>query len=145
MWEDSKWKGRRIRLRQSSGAVWKSRWTSWAPVPNKPAVSVDVKQHFNNIRMRRLVLTICCRNCLHMNTLWVTRCVQLCVAKCFAQSGRIVCVTVSYYPVTLVATRTPLSGQLSPVLEGGCCYTRSLYHGWRKPPHNCSVQRITTF
>ena len=32
---------------QSSGAVWKSRWLSWAPVPNKPMVSVDVKQHFN--------------------------------------------------------------------------------------------------
>ena len=32
---------------QSSGAVWKSRWPSWAPVPNKPTVSVDVKQHFN--------------------------------------------------------------------------------------------------
>ena len=23
----------------------KSRWPSWAPVPNKPTVSVDVKQH----------------------------------------------------------------------------------------------------
>ena len=23
-------------------------WTSWAPVPNKPTVSVDVKQHFNH-------------------------------------------------------------------------------------------------
>ena len=32
----------------SSRAVWKSRWPSWAPVPNKPTVSVDVKQHFNN-------------------------------------------------------------------------------------------------
>ena len=32
---------------QTSGAVWKSRWPSWAPVPNKPTVSVDVKQHFN--------------------------------------------------------------------------------------------------
>ena len=31
--------------KQSSGAVCKSRWTSWAPVPNKPTVSVDVKQH----------------------------------------------------------------------------------------------------
>ena len=31
---------------QSSGAVWQSRWTPWAPVPNKPTVSVDVKQHF---------------------------------------------------------------------------------------------------
>ena len=33
---------------QSSGAVSKSRWTSWAPVPNKPTASVDVKQHFNH-------------------------------------------------------------------------------------------------
>ena len=31
---------------QSSGAVWKSRWMSWAPVPSKPTVSVDIKQHF---------------------------------------------------------------------------------------------------
>ena len=31
---------------QSSGAVWKSRWPPWAPVPNMPTVSVDVKQHF---------------------------------------------------------------------------------------------------
>ena len=33
---------------QSSGAVWKSKWPSWAPVPNKLTVSVDVKQHFSN-------------------------------------------------------------------------------------------------
>ena len=39
--------------RQSSGAVWKSRWTSWAPVPNEPTVSVDVKQHFT-IKLQRL-------------------------------------------------------------------------------------------
>ena len=32
---------------QSSGAVWKWR-SSWAPVPNKPMVSVDVKQHSTN-------------------------------------------------------------------------------------------------
>ena len=32
---------------ERSGAVSKSRWPSWAPVPNKPTVSVDVKQHFN--------------------------------------------------------------------------------------------------
>ena len=32
-------------VEQSSGAVWKSRRPSWAPVPNKPTVSVDVKQH----------------------------------------------------------------------------------------------------
>ena len=33
---------------QSSRAVWKSRWPSWAPIPNKPTVSVDVKQHSTN-------------------------------------------------------------------------------------------------
>ena len=33
---------------QSSGAVWKSRWPSWVPVPNKPTVSVDVKRHSTN-------------------------------------------------------------------------------------------------
>ena len=32
---------------QSSGAVWKSRQRSWAPIPNKPT-SVDVKQHSTN-------------------------------------------------------------------------------------------------
>ena len=32
---------------QTSGAVWKLRWPGWAPVPNKPTVSVDVKQLFN--------------------------------------------------------------------------------------------------
>ena len=34
----------RIITLQSSGAVWKSSWPSWAPVPKKPTVSVDVKQ-----------------------------------------------------------------------------------------------------
>jgi len=33
---------------QRSGAVWKSRWPSWAPVHNMPTVSVDVKQHSTN-------------------------------------------------------------------------------------------------
>ena len=37
-----------IRRTQSSAAVRKSRWPSWAPVPNKPTVSVDVKQHFSD-------------------------------------------------------------------------------------------------
>ena len=32
---------------QSSRAEWKSRWTAWASVPNKPTFSVDVKQHFS--------------------------------------------------------------------------------------------------
>ena len=30
------------------GAVLKSRWPSWSPVPNKPMVSVDVKQQSTN-------------------------------------------------------------------------------------------------
>ena len=34
-------------LAQSSVAVWNSRWPSWAPVPNRPTVSVVVKQHFD--------------------------------------------------------------------------------------------------
>ena len=29
--------------------MWKSRWPSWVPVPNKPTVSVDVKQHCNQL------------------------------------------------------------------------------------------------
>ena len=40
-----------VRYSQSSGAVRKSRWLSWAPVPNKPMVSVDVKQQCNNIKL----------------------------------------------------------------------------------------------
>ena len=40
---------------QSSGAVRRSRWTSWAPVPSKPTVSVDVKQHFNDKILSRIV------------------------------------------------------------------------------------------
>ena len=35
-------------LRENSGAVLKSRWPSLAPVPNKPTVSVDAKQHSAN-------------------------------------------------------------------------------------------------
>ena len=34
------------RLSRAQELCWKSRWPSWAPVPNKPTVSVDVKQHF---------------------------------------------------------------------------------------------------
>ena len=51
-WTDLTWESVYIweewwNMHQSSGAVWKSRWPSWAPVPNKPTVSVDGKQHFN--------------------------------------------------------------------------------------------------
>ena len=41
---------------QRSGAMRKSRWLSWVPVPNKPMVSVDVKQHFNNDELMLNVL-----------------------------------------------------------------------------------------
>ena len=30
---------------QAARAMWKLRWPSWLPVPNKPTVSVDIKQH----------------------------------------------------------------------------------------------------
>ena len=40
---------------QSSETVWKSKWPSWAPVPNKPTVSLDVKQHFNQTPISILV------------------------------------------------------------------------------------------
>ena len=36
---------------QSSGAVWKSRWPSWASGPNKPTVSVDVKQQSTKVSL----------------------------------------------------------------------------------------------
>jgi len=44
---------------QSSRAVWKSRWTFCAPVPNKPTVSVDVKQHFNQQHISIVLAMIC--------------------------------------------------------------------------------------
>ena len=33
----------------------KVRWPSWAPVPNKPTVSVDVKQHSTTLGMLSLI------------------------------------------------------------------------------------------
>ena len=38
-------------IKQIAGALWKSRWTSWAPDPNSPYVSVDVKQHSKKLRI----------------------------------------------------------------------------------------------
>ena len=48
---------------ESSGAVWKSRWPSWAPVPNTVlvlAVSVDVKQHraLNWLKCLRIQISV---------------------------------------------------------------------------------------
>ena len=34
----------------------KSRWASWAPVRNKPTVSVDVMQHSTNFRVEKLLI-----------------------------------------------------------------------------------------
>ena len=48
---------------QSSGVVWKSRWPSWAPIPNKPMPSVDIKQHSTNQNQSNITL---------VNSLWVT-------------------------------------------------------------------------
>ena len=44
---------------QSSGAVWKSRWPSWAPVPNKPKVSVDVTQNTSANNMSKSLQRTC--------------------------------------------------------------------------------------
>ena len=40
-------KGRLVGVSQELYAPM-SRWPSWAHIPNKPTVSVDVKQHFND-------------------------------------------------------------------------------------------------
>ena len=69
---------------QSSGAVWKSRWSSWAPVPNKPAVSVDVKQHFNNVCMYGHV-------CLHRFDQLSDPMLKTTAAKCNARSNHSKC------------------------------------------------------
>ena len=56
-------------ITQSSGAVWKSRWPSWDPVPNKPTVSVHVKQHSTTTNhTRRHSYFIKGRNANHQNT-----------------------------------------------------------------------------
>ena len=55
-------------------AVWKSRWTSWAPVPNKPTVSVDIKQHVNlafYVQSTCVVIWARCTFCHHV--LWMRR------------------------------------------------------------------------
>ena len=44
---------------QSSGGVWKWRWPSWAPVPNKPKVSVDVKQNTSANNMSKSLQRTC--------------------------------------------------------------------------------------
>ena len=46
-------KNLRARVNHSSGAVWESRWTSWAVRPNEPSgllVSVDVKNYWTVLR-----------------------------------------------------------------------------------------------
>ena len=61
-----------VSFERSSGAVWKSRWTSWAPVPNKPTVSVDVKQHFNFIFRKEKLM-----NLFHKKLVHNRRCINL--------------------------------------------------------------------
>ena len=39
---------------------WKSRWPSWAPVPNKPTISMDVKRHFNQLVTGSACLVLVC-------------------------------------------------------------------------------------
>ena len=65
-------------LNQTSGAVWKSRWTSWAPVPNKPTVSVDVKQHFNN--NNNICLNEFCSGVQRLTTANTKTCLNTCLS-----------------------------------------------------------------
>ena len=41
---------------QNTRAAWKSRWPSWAPIPNKSTVSVVVKRHSTNVQIRLFIL-----------------------------------------------------------------------------------------
>ena len=63
-----------VQVIQSSGAVWKSKWPSWAPVPNinKPTVCVDVKQDFISPHHSRAV-DISCEQYLRPVTLYYIR------------------------------------------------------------------------
>ena len=53
---------------ESSGAVWKSRWPSRAPIPNKPSVSVDVKQRSTYLHNPFPLLKACNLLLLSVNT-----------------------------------------------------------------------------
>ena len=52
-------------LWQCSGAVRKAMWPCWAPIPNKPMFSVDIKQHLTKRLWKKMVqkcvqLVFCC-------------------------------------------------------------------------------------
>ena len=72
--KEKKKRGEGEREKQSPGAVWKSRWTSWAPVPNKAMVSVDVKQHFNQKGRKRRKSVVECKPCSVQQSLFCTTC-----------------------------------------------------------------------
>ena len=57
---------------QNTRAVWKSRWPSWAPIPNKSMVSMDVKQHFNQLDPS-------------MTHVWSLKCYTWIIAKVLSQ------------------------------------------------------------
>ena len=87
--------------------MWQSRWPSWAPVPNKPTVFVDVKQHFNQKRVSandvaglsgaaiathsvRACMRACVRAC-ERACVYDCECVRACVCVC-ARARVCVCV-----------------------------------------------------
>ena len=96
---------------QSSGAVCTSRWTSWAPAPNKPTVSVDVKQHFSNnvVPFKQVVFGVldCCvlsADVTRTGLAWLSCC------HCAGSDGRLVMTAAS-------------CGLRILVLSGHCCYS----------------------
>ena len=57
---------------QSSGAVWKSRWPSWAPVPNKPYGFCGRKATLNNNSQNALLKKLVTHVELHaLKAQWV--------------------------------------------------------------------------
>ena len=61
-----------------------------------------------------------------LSTLGVTQYMQLSIDKHVPLGERTVCVSVFNYPATWAATCHLWMIYMCPVLEGGCCYARSL-------------------
>ena len=101
---------------QRSGAVWKSRWTSWAPVPNKLTVSVDVKQHFNQVRVWNGVL--------HSGDFTLPKYTSI------AMLINIVWTVLSRSSPPSPVLSVYLGGKVFPNLRAAPCAMSEILHGW---------------
>ena len=91
--------------------------------------AIPLRPLFTNVAF--IVSNCCCCNDPQLNTLGMTRYVQLYPHKIIyiPWGDRIVCVTIFSFPCHMHSHMLS-SEDLSPFLEGGCCYTRSL--SWLK-------------